>query len=97
MGHEASDFNRELVEGKRVRLEYDVERLDRYGRTLAYVYLDTLFVNAELVRLGYAQIMTIPPNVRYAERFRRLQAEAREKNRGLWDEGAEKAWHSGKN
>ncbi len=94
MGKEASAFNRDLVEGRRVRLEYDVQRLDKYGRTLAYVYLDTLFVNAELVRLGYAQILTIPPNVRYAERFRRLEQEAREANRGLWDEGAEQAWRS---
>ena len=64
MGKEASNFNKTLVEGQCVHLEYDVERTDKYGRTLAYVYLDTLFVNAELVKQGYAQILTIPPDVR---------------------------------
>jgi micrococcal nuclease len=57
MGKEASAFNRQLVEGKDVRLEYDVQRTDKYGRTLAYVYVGDTFVNAELVKQGYAQIM----------------------------------------
>jgi len=84
MGHEASDFNRDLVEGKRVRLEYDVARRDKYGRTLAYVYLDTLFVNAELVRRGLARTLTIPPNDSFAALFERLSAEAGARGRGLW-------------
>ena len=83
-GIEASNFNKKLVEGKTVRLEFDVERRDQYGRLLAYVYVDTLFVNAELLRQGYAQLMTIPPNVRYVDLFVRLQGEAREAKRGLW-------------
>jgi micrococcal nuclease len=95
MAEEAAEFNRGLVEGKKVRLEYDVERRDRYGRTLAYVYLDTLFVNAEMVKRGYAQILTIPPNVKYVDVFRSLQQEARENERGLWDEGAAARWRSG--
>lgn len=94
MGREASAFNRRLVEGREVRLEYDVERTDRYGRTLAYVYVDTLFVNAEFVRAGYAQVLTIPPNVRHAEFFLACQREAREGGRGLWDETAARAWTS---
>lgn len=82
---EAADFNRKLTEGEIARLEFDVEKRDRYGRLLAYVYLeDGTFVNAELVGQGYAQIMTIPPNVKYVDLFLRLQREARENSRGLW-------------
>jgi micrococcal nuclease len=82
----ASRFNARLVEGKRVRLRYDAERQDRYGRTLAYVYRegDNLFVNAELVRRGYATTLTIPPNVAHADDFRRLASGARRAGRGLW-------------
>jgi micrococcal nuclease len=78
--------NRRLVAGRRVRLRYDVEHRDRYGRTLAYVYRapDGLFVNAELVRRGYARVLTIPPNVEHASLFRRLAARARAADRGLW-------------
>ncbi|MFC1529553.1 thermonuclease family protein [Gemmatimonadota bacterium] len=83
-GLAASAFNRTLVEGQRVRLGFDVEERDRYGRLLAYVYTDSLFVNAELLRQGYAQVMTVPPNVRHADDFLRLQREAREADRGLW-------------
>ena len=83
---EAAEFNRQLVEGKQVRLEYDLERKDKYGRTLAYLYLpDGTFVNAELVRQGYAHTLTIPPNVRYADQFTQLQKEARTARRGLWN------------
>lgn len=82
---EAWIVNRQLVEGRRVRLEFDVQPRDRYGRTLAYVFLeDGTFVNAELVRQGYAQILTIPPNVKYQDRFLALQREARQQRRGLW-------------
>jgi micrococcal nuclease len=82
----ASHFNARLVEGRRVRLRYDAERQDHYGRTLAYVYRepDGLFVNAELVRRGYATSLTIPPNVAHAEDFRRLASGARRAGRGLW-------------
>ena len=83
-GREAAEVNRRLVEGKRVRLELDVQERDRYGRLLAYVWVGDVMVNAELVRLGYAQVMTIPPNVRYQEIFVKLQREAREAGRGLW-------------
>ena len=85
MGQKASDFTKSLVSGKRVRLEFDVKRRDRYGRLLAYVYLlSGEFVNAEIVKAGYAQPMTIPPNVKYAELFQKLYQEARENKRGLW-------------
>jgi micrococcal nuclease len=92
MGKDASEFNRKLVEGKDVRLEYDVQRTDKYGRTLAYIYLGDLFVNAELVKQGYAQIMTIPPNVKYQELFLSLQRDAREVKAGLWNDQAAADW-----
>jgi len=85
LGRQSYGFTRKLVEGKRVRLEFDAERFDKYKRLLAYVYLeDGTFVNAEIVKQGYASLLTIPPNVKYAELFRRLYQEARENRRGLW-------------
>ena len=83
-GREATEVNRRLVAGKRVRLETDVQARDRYGRLLAYVWVGDVMVNAELVRQGYAQVMTVPPNVRHQELFVKLQREAREAGRGLW-------------
>ena len=85
-GQKAADFNARLVGDERVRLVRDVEERDRYGRLLAYVYRtrDGLFVNAELARLGYATPLSIPPDVRFAERFAALAREAREQRRGLW-------------
>ena len=82
----ASRENERLVDGEHVRLRYDAERRDRYGRTLAYVYRarDGLFVNAELVRRGFARPLTIPPDVRHARLFRQLAARARAARRGLW-------------
>ena len=82
----ASAFNTRLVGGEQVRLVTDAERRDRFGRLLAYVYRvrDGLFVNAELVRRGYAQPLTIPPNVAHAAGFLRLAAAARRDGRGLW-------------
>jgi micrococcal nuclease len=84
LGKTAAKVNRRLVEGRAVRLAYDVERRDRYGRLLAYVYRGDLFVNAELVRRGYAKPLVIPPNVAHAAELRRLAAGARAARRGLW-------------
>ena len=83
-GREAASQNRALVAQQRVRLELDVRERDRYGRLLAYVWVGDLMINAELVRLGYAQVMTVPPNVRYQDLFLKLQRDAREAGRGLW-------------
>lgn len=83
-GREAHAVNRRLVEGKRVRLELDVQSRDRYGRLLAYVWIGDTMINAELVRLGYAQVMTVPPNVRHQSLFLKLQRDARQSGRGLW-------------
>jgi micrococcal nuclease len=84
-GKEAKDFLTKILTGKKVRLEYDVDKLDKYGRTLAYVYLeDGTFVNAELIKQGYAMVMTVPPDVKYTDLFIKLQSEARVNKRGLW-------------
>jgi micrococcal nuclease len=84
-GKESKEYLVRLIGGKQVRFEYDIGRLDRYGRTLAYVYLkDGTFVNEQLVKNGYAGVMTIAPNVKYAEKFVKLAREAREKKKGMW-------------
>ena len=84
-GEQASAFTKETLSGQRVALEFDVERVDSYGRVLAYVWLpDGTMFNTVLVRQGYAQVATFPPNVRYTDRFLTAQREAREANRGLW-------------
>ena len=84
-GKEASNFTRKMVEGKQVRIIFDVQKKDRYNRLLAYVFLeDSIFLNAELLKQGYAKIATYPPNVKYVEEFRQLDQEARENVRGLW-------------
>lgn len=86
-GEESKQYLTELLLSKPVRLVSDVDSLDRYGRTLSYVYLkDGTFVNAELIKNGYATVITIPPNVKYADFFVKLQREARQKKRGLWNE-----------
>lgn len=83
-GPQASHFNHALVEHRRVRLVFGVERRDVYGRLLAYVYLDGHLVNAELIRRGLARTLTIPPNDRFAGRLKRLEMGAARAGRGLW-------------
>src|SRR3984893_14877480 len=95
-GREATDVNRRLLGHDPVRLETDVQLHDRYGRRLACAWTrrpdgGETMVYAELVRLGYAAVMTVPPNVRHAELFRKLAAEAREHHRGLWAQPASPA------
>jgi micrococcal nuclease len=82
----AAAANAALVAGRSVRLVADVEQRDRYGRLLAYVYRepDGAFVNARLVRDGYARTLTIAPNVAHARQFAQLARTARERGRGLW-------------
>jgi micrococcal nuclease len=85
-GKAASAYNARLVRAQRVRLVFDAERRDRYGRLLAYVYRqpDGLFVNAEMVRRGYAETLRIAPNVAHARELDRLARSARRAQRGLW-------------
>lgn len=83
-GPPASDENHRLVEGQTVRLTFDREVRDDYGRLLAYVHLGERFVNAELVRRGYARTLAIEPNTSHAGEFQRLAMKAAEDGRGLW-------------
>ena len=85
-GVRASEFNEELVAGERVRLVFDAERRDVYGRLLAYVYVRERFVNVELLREGFARTLTIAPNDSFAERFARAEQAAGRAGRGLWGE-----------
>lgn len=81
---EATTANRQLVEGKTVRLEFDTDTFDQYGRSLAYVWVNGVMANLEMVKRGYANAYTVPPNVRYQNEFRQAEREAREAGRGLW-------------
>ena len=84
-GEEAARFTRERLEGRDVSLQFDAERVDDYGRLLAYAYLsDSAMFNETLLREGCAQVATFPPNTRYLERFEDAQEEAREARRGIW-------------
>jgi len=87
-GARAHAVNRRLVAGRTARLELDTALRDAFGRLLAYVSVQRsrkpVMANAEMVRRGYAQVMTIPPNVKHQALFLKLQREAREAARGLW-------------
>ncbi len=83
-GDEATQANSSLVLGKTVILEKDVSETDKYGRLLRYVYVGDLFVNAHLVKFGWAQASTYPPDVKYSALFVSLEREARENNEGCW-------------
>ncbi len=84
---ESKKFVQTQTEHQWVRLEFDVQSMDRYKRMLAYVYLeDGTFLNASLVEQGYAVVDTYPPNVKYVEQFVDLQKQARKTKQGLWGE-----------
>lgn len=84
-GQEAYELTRRLVEGREVRLEFDRERYDRYQRVLAYVYVDSIFLNEELVRAGLARAQTqYPYRSDMKRRFLQAQEQARERGIGIW-------------
>jgi micrococcal nuclease len=83
-GPQASHFTERVLTGEPIRLEFDVERHDRYGRVLAYVWLRDHLFNRRLVVQGYAVVSTYPPNVRYERRFEAAQRIAMRDERGLW-------------
>ena len=99
LGKEATAYAKELMEGQEVYLELDAEERDRYGRLLAYVYTlepngDWTFenetfeqVNLEMVEAGWADPLTIPPNVKYTELYTEAAQLARQQNRGIWAQG----------
>ena len=83
-GREASNKNKEIVDGKFVRLEKDVSEVDKYGRLLRYIYVDDVFVNELLVREGFAHASSYPPDVKYQDLLSSAQKEAQSQNKGLW-------------
>ena len=84
-GTEAKIFVTQLLKNKKVKLTFDVQKTDRYGRVLAYVYLENgIFLNQYLVEKGYAVVSTFPPNVKYVEVFTKAEKLARNKKLGLW-------------
>ena len=86
MGREAAKYVRTLVRrGDTVGLEFDVQKRDKYKRLLVYAYLqDGKMLNEEIIKAGYANVMTYPPNVKYQERFVRAYREALDTKRGLY-------------
>jgi micrococcal nuclease len=84
-GARAGRFTRSLLRGERVRLEYDLERMDAYDRTLAYVFLDDgRMLNVLLVRRGYATVTIYPPNERHEAELRAAEDASRRDGAGLW-------------
>lgn len=83
-GKEAKEANQALVQGKRVKLEKDVSNTDRYDRWLRYVYVDSLMINGEIVRLGLARARSYPPDTKYQQYLNRQEQEARQAGRGVW-------------
>ena len=85
-GVQARDALRGFLDGKMVRLETDITLRDKYKRILAYVYSGDLLLNLEMVRQGHAVVYTVPPNVAHVEDYRKVQQEAREAGRGVWNQ-----------
>jgi endonuclease YncB( thermonuclease family) len=83
-GQEAYEFNRDLIEGKVVRLEKDITESDKYGRLLRYVYLDSIMINLELLRNGLAEILFIKPDVKHYSLFSEIQKDAQKLKLGIW-------------
>ena len=88
-GEYASDRVKNLLEGESVYLEYDASPEDKYGRMLAYVYLDDgeTMIERILLSEGLASIMTVQPNSKYADEFYKIQKKAREEGKGFWGTG----------
>ncbi|NEW05441.1 thermonuclease family protein [Paenibacillus sp. SYP-B3998] len=83
-GKEASDYTKKRLEKQSVDLEFDVEKEDRFDRLLAYVWIGDELFNRTLVQEGFARMATFPPNVKYADSFKKDQEQARAKSKGLW-------------
>ena len=85
-GQAASDENKRLVEGKEIYIQKDVSETDKFKRLLRYVWVGDMFINDYLVRQGFAQVSTYPPDVKYVSQFLEAQKEAQDNKRGLWKE-----------
>lgn len=86
-GKEASEKNKELVDGKEIKLLKDISDKDRYGRLLRYIYVGDLFINDYLTRYGFAHVATFPPDVKFSQQFLEAEREARDNSRGFWAPG----------
>jgi micrococcal nuclease len=87
-GNKAKDFTRKITKGKNIKLITDVQERDQYGRVLAYVYVDGIFLNQELIKQGYAMLLTYAPNVKYAGLLKETQTKARESGAGIWNQNS---------
>lgn len=83
---EARDLNKQLINGRKIRLEFDKEKYDPYGRLLAYVYAGDIFVNEEIVRRGLADSLEIKPNIKYRDRIRQALEQAQNSRIGIWSD-----------
>ncbi|WP_438446733.1 thermonuclease family protein [Gorillibacterium sp. sgz5001074] len=85
-GKEASDYAKSRLTGKTILAYADAEDKDKYGRLLRYIFIqgETRMFNEELIAEGYANLMTVPPNVMYSKQFQKLEREARSGKKGLW-------------
>lgn len=83
-GPEASAFTKEMLTGKNVQVELDVQERDQYGRILAYVYIDGKMFNELLLEKGLARVAVFPPNTRYVDEFYAIQKKAQEAKLGIW-------------
>lgn len=83
-GKIASDYTKAQLTGKTIQLEFDVQERDKYGRLLAYVYVDGKMYNKTLLEEGHAKVATFPPNVKYVDEFQRLEQQAQKKQVGMW-------------
>jgi len=81
---EATRYNKKLVDNKFISVEFDLERIDAYGRLLGYCFVDGTLVNAKMIEEGFAVTCTIPPNIKYVDTLVRLQREAQRNKKGLW-------------
>jgi len=81
---EARTFLKDLIDGRKITLEEDLDDEDKYDRQLRYAYIDNMFVNAVLVEEGYAKVLTISPNIKYAEILQDAQKKAQREERGIW-------------
>jgi micrococcal nuclease len=73
-----------LILNKKIKIEYDIQKYDKYNRMLAYVFVDEKFVNEELIKKGYAWVYIIPPNFKYSYRLKMAEEKAKIEKRGLW-------------
>ena len=84
LAQKASEANKNLVENKEVEMEKDVSETDKYGRLLRYVWIDGVMVNKELIKNGWAEVSTFPPDIKYLEEFQSEQIKAKLNNLGIW-------------